>query len=152
MAKKGETNPNAGRKVGAATGLTRRLANELIDQGLAPLNVMIENMMFWHEAAGNLQERIKTEMEKFSADMTVDQIKAINDLMKNFITARNNSQACAVDAAPYCHPRLQAITLNQEKKTTLVIRADLAAPIPGKVEDRSYRENYTNVTPIKRTA
>ena len=62
----------------------------------SPLDVMLENMTYWYELA------------------TKDGEDA--DLARN---ARNMAQACARDAAPYVHPKLQAIAMQARVRRSI---------------------------------
>ncbi len=154
MAGKGGNNPN-GRKVGSSTQLTRAKANEICSTGKSPLDVMMRNMWFWDEHAQTLEQRIRVAMDDLAkpednAEESAAKLAAAKDLLKNFLSARQNAQSCAVDAAPYVHPRLQAITLKKKTEKTIIVEATLAPPTPGITEDRSYRDGYQNVMPIRR--
>src|SRR5665213_2660737 len=91
-AKKGVPNPNAGRKPGSATKLTRKLANDLIRQGYAPLEIMISNMMFWHKSAESIAQKIELlSRQRFEGGDKVKHEK-YNDLLRGFVIARENAQ------------------------------------------------------------
>lgn len=142
MANKRDGSPQAqkgGRKVGAATRLTRVRANEICASGQDPLSVMNENMLFWHEAASAMGERIKRMIEK--DQLSKEEQSALVDILSNFECARENAQRCAVDAAPYVHPKLQSIAM-QRAAEEVVITMEIPPPAYG--EDRSYRDGRSN--------
>lgn len=69
---------------------------------------MQDNMLFWHRHAQTLQEHLGAviiDLEKPDPDLVRDAMKTLGGL----IEARSQSQRCAVDLAPYVHPRLQSI-------------------------------------------
>jgi hypothetical protein len=114
-AKNGGPRPNSGRKEGSTTLLTRKTAQEICDSGESPLHLMHENMLFWWKAATSLGERLNeiilgAEDDPETALDPEARAEAVK-VLANFLAARDRAQACAVDAAPYCHPRLQAIQL-----------------------------------------
>ena len=74
-----------GRKKGTPNKTTAAMAAAVAASGKAPLEVMIENMRHFDEAATNTSE-----------------IEVSDGL-------RMQAQECAKDAAPYIHPKLQAI-------------------------------------------
>jgi hypothetical protein len=137
-AKKGVPNPNAGRRPGSVTKLTRKLANDLIRQGYAPLEIMISNMMFWHKSAESIARKIEllsNEISESGEEKAKHEI--YSDLVRSFLTARENSQKCAVEAAPYCHPRLQSVALKPDGDTAMEFTMKLGPLRKG--EDRSFR-------------
>lgn len=96
---RGGKREGAGRKPGALSTKTRKVAEAAATEGITPLEVMIENMRFAHESAeGFLRKLIESEtpIEGF-------------DAYKEMLRLRAMSQECAKDAAPYMHPRLAAI-------------------------------------------
>jgi hypothetical protein len=136
-AKKGVPNPNAGRRPGSATRLTRKLANDLIRQGYAPLEVMISNMLFWHKRSESIARRIELLSSENVEGSDQAKDEKYDELVRDYVTARENAQKCAVEAAPYCHPRLQSVALRPDGDTVLEVTMDLAPLREG--EDRSYR-------------
>jgi hypothetical protein len=80
------------------------------ENGLTPLAVMQDNMTFWHEQALHLGEKLQ------SLVVNVDdpsQLDAAMKLLRQFLEARKNSEACAVDAAPYFHPKLASVVVKK---------------------------------------
>lgn len=96
-----------GRQKGAknkATIAKERLHNERVEaaanEGISPLEVMLENMRFAHsQAAETLAKMVGLESVE------------PQDL-KELLTLRGIAQECAKEAAPYLHPRLSAIEAN----------------------------------------
>jgi hypothetical protein len=74
----------------------------------APIDVMLNNMLFWYRQA----QRVSVKMEKFleaaNAGDEEDRVELLK-MLRTLLAARNNAQACAVDAAPYCHPKLASV-------------------------------------------
>lgn len=103
----------AGRPPGAANRLSRERANELSKSGETPLDVMIENMLFWHRHS----KHIETLLADIAAQKTLkdeDKIAELQKMLRQFLSARENAQKCAVDAAPYMHARLQNVTVQED--------------------------------------
>ena len=90
---RGGARKNAGRKPGAATKKTREIADKAAAEGLTPLEVMLRTM---HALVGRF-DAIHAQAETDEARAAVPL-----DLMVE-------AAAIAKDAAPYVHPRLQAI-------------------------------------------
>lgn len=145
---RGGPRPNAGRKKNIPNKRTialREVAEKALKLGKTPLDVMIDNMNFWREQSETIGEQLK--------NLIVDEMDpaARNDAIRTvklFLAARENAQTCAVDAAPYVHPKFQSIQIN---KTTTHTEISMTLVPAAKGEDRSYRENG-NIIPIKRTA
>jgi hypothetical protein len=122
-----------GRVAGAANKLTRSLANELARQGCDGLSVMVENMLFWKDKAKSFGE----QLEKLVVPEGNDEARAeALKLLRNFLAARENSQRCAVDVAPYTNPRLQSITIN---KTSVHTEISMKLTPASDDADRTYR-------------
>lgn len=89
------------------------------------MDVMVYNMLFWFRAAKGLETQLHDFMIEYAESEAVrnDPEKAdeFMKLMKHMIAARENSQKCAVDAAPYVHPRLASVTLKNDPKEPLTM-------------------------------
>lgn len=102
-----------GRPPGAVTVLTRELANEIVASGFTPIHVMHDNMRFFFEKG----ERLTTRLEHMLAQTREDQVvnaerfHEMIALLHKINTARQLAEQCAVDLAPYVHPRLSSIAL-----------------------------------------
>jgi len=104
---------------GKATRLTREVANRINRDGDTPLDTMVNNMIYWKRQS----EKLTRDTEKMMArllDMDLNKLEdlsgevaLLNKLMSKMFYAREQSQSCAVDAAPYCHPRLASITVDK---------------------------------------
>ena len=88
-------------------GFTAKEIQELIDAGEAPLNVMINNMLFWFKQAQTFSVKLEKLLVS-EGDEDEKRGEGIK-LLRTLLAARENAQSCAVDAAPYCHPRLATI-------------------------------------------
>lgn len=103
----GRTNkPGAGRpkgSLGQRTKALRAIADEAIAAGITPIEVMLDNMRFYHEKADVLLTAVVAGVR----DGKKKPIELL-ELMKELGSFRDKAQSCAVDAAPYVHPRLSA--------------------------------------------
>lgn len=90
---RGGARKGAGRKVGAATKRTREIADKAAAEGLTPLEVMLRTMRALVGRFDDLRAQALDEKERAAVPL---------DLMVE-------ASAIAKDAAPYIHPRLQAI-------------------------------------------
>src|SRR6185436_4199728 len=95
MSKFGGSRPGAGRPKGATTRWTQEIAAKEFEK-VTPLEVMLANMRFAHERA--------EEVAKVVAGGSADP-----DTLKELLRLRQMAQDCAKDAAPYMHPRLNAV-------------------------------------------
>lgn len=118
----------------------RARAKRLADAGFSPREVMLENMMFWVQRAKFFEkeaERRWIYAESFSLE-TCDRIEDKNERAKyeremvraqGFMTdaidalmhARDKSQACAQQAAPYCHPRLSSMVMSGDPNNPIQV-------------------------------
>ena len=88
---------------------TRDIVAEAIDAGCPmPLSVMLENLDYWHGEALTLGS------SNDPSDRALGRI------------ARSQAQRCAVEAAPFVHPRLQNTVLSGDED---------GGPIKGRVYD-----------------
>lgn len=153
-------------KITQSTALARMSAHKIASSDQAPLKIMLDNMMFWHNQSEALAGQIQASLEEMRAGAASEElIQKFEKSMKHFVDARQNAQSCAVDAAPYVHPKLASVTHKADNKgkiievETVVPVSNLNAPDNGKKDavaeegpDRSYRDGYnkSNVTPIRR--
>lgn len=94
--------------------------------GPPPLDVMMGNMWFYHSHSEVFFTRVVEALEDRGA--TPEQILKAMD---KFLFARDKSQECAKDAAPYVHPKLGA---------KVEIRQD-----PGQLEDTELLEALATI-------
>ena len=127
---------------------------EIVNTGQAPLDIMLRNMMFWDEAAHQLKEQIEATMQDIrdavaSGDLAEDLLKRAKDLLSSHLSAREKAQGCAVDAAPYVHPRMMSIQMKKAGGKKIVVKASLGASKAEEGVNRDYRVGYGTVIPLK---
>lgn len=113
-----------GRPESATKRLSRRRINELHATQHTPVDVMCDNMIFWHQKV----QTTTVHLEKFAEVANfedADDRREFVGIMKTMLAAREHSQQCAVDMAPYCHPRLQAIAIQQNNTHVVQIEGGL---------------------------
>jgi hypothetical protein len=118
---RGGKRPGAGRPKSRATVITRRRANEIVDSGESPLDVMWDNMKFWRHQVSELSNRLDALI--VNVENEDDRHEAIT-LLRQLLAARLRAQECAVDMAPYVHPRLQAIAFQDTPKEPVELLKD----------------------------
>jgi hypothetical protein len=102
---RGGKRANAGRKPGSATQKTRAIADKAAEDGVTPLEVMLDNMRFAHGEAHVVLEKLVAG----GAEVP----EAFNEF-KELLRFRGIAQEAAKDAAPYLHPRLSSVEVNAE--------------------------------------
>jgi hypothetical protein len=95
-----------GRPPMAPNRLSRKRAMELCANNESPLDIMFDNMLFWHHQSKDLGMKLEAICKKIKND---DDRGEAMSVARNFLAARENAQQCAVDCAPYVHAKLQAI-------------------------------------------
>lgn len=117
--------------------LSRGLAAEIIRSGNAPLHVMLNNMLFYHADAQEVKDALDIIVSRVQAtqdetgelsDEDRELYKRALDLAEVYVGARDKSQACARDAAPYVHARFSAVSF-----TPSDAEADLSADVSDEV-------------------
>ena len=112
---RGGPQPGAGRPKGAATVKTRIVANHIAKSGEPlPLEVMIDNMLFWHQEAKKFEQQLMSVLSRNLDQATAETAKEVATALNQVIACRDKSQACAVDAAPYIHAKLASIHYREE--------------------------------------
>lgn len=100
MAKVGGYREGAGRKKGSANKKTREIANKAAEQGLTPLEYMLEVMR------SPMPPEVADLVEAMKREGRLD-IEIVNRL----VSWHSMRFEAAKGAAPYIHPRLNATTM-----------------------------------------
>ena len=95
-----------GRPPMAPNRLSRKKAMELCANDELPLDIMFNNMLFWHRQSRDLGVKLEAICKKIKND---DDRREAMSVARNFLSAREAAQRCAVDCAPYVHAKLQAV-------------------------------------------
>jgi hypothetical protein len=96
---------NAGRKRGTPNKATAARQAAVAASGITPLEVMLDNMRFAHQRAGELLAALLADVEAGE----VKESAALIDAFKPIQVPRQTAQDCARDAAKYVHPKLANI-------------------------------------------
>ena len=75
---------------------------------------MVDNMLFWYRTTKTIEGALAKIIEGDIDD--ADSRLEFLSLLKKFLSSREQSQKCAVDAAPYVHPRLATVKLEGQVK------------------------------------
>ena len=108
--------------------MLRAIADKAVRTGKTPLDIMLRNMRFYDEKAEAMLGVIESKLgdqKSVPAELL--------ELLREMSTYRMSAQKCAVDAAPFVHPKLSAI---EYKNTT--------DKIAGKPEDQMSREELAD--------
>ncbi|MBR1151557.1 hypothetical protein [Bradyrhizobium sp. JYMT SZCCT0428] len=97
--------------INARTAALRNIADEALAAGITPLEVMLQNMRFYHSEA----ETILADLLKDLAEHSKTPEELIS-AMKELGSFKEKAQKCAVDAAPFLHPHLSAVSVNANIK------------------------------------
>jgi len=112
---KGGLRPGTGRPKGALAKKTRAVAEKAAATGMTPLEVMIDNMRHFYQAAVDAEATIAgmtvdEMLGKIGVDATPDeQFKFLLAQVKQTAGFRQMAQDAARDASPFIHPRLSAV-------------------------------------------
>lgn len=105
----------SGRKIGAATKLTRKIADKAAAEGISPLEIMLANMRHFQQVAVDAEAILAgLTAEEFAGEKGKDlkpeeQFKLLLAEVKKAAGFRQMAHDCARDASPYMHPRLTAV-------------------------------------------
>lgn len=105
----------AGRPAGAVTKRTREVADRAIQEGVTPLDVMLENMRHFRQVAIDAEATLDgLTAGEFSAQIPdnatpEDQFKFLLAQVKKTAGFRQAAQDAARDAAPYIHAKLASV-------------------------------------------
>lgn len=120
MAKNGKH--AGGRPKGAVSKKTlmlREVATKALEAGVTPLEVMLENMRYFHGQAQELLQKIIVNVD--TDKLEEDDRQALLESMKSLGSFRKHAQECAVDAAPYLHAKLSNVTVQGDKDNPLFL-------------------------------
>lgn len=135
----GGARSNAGRKPGAATKRTRKIADKAAkDGGVLPLEVMLDNMRFYHSEAAKKLADLLLKVDQDNADAKIEGIKALFSL-------REKAGDAAKEAAPYLHPRMSPVDGKQKVPDTI--------PYPDRLKSYEIKDAIaasTNVVPMRK--
>ena len=116
VGKNGGARAGAGRPPSVLTATSRDdavAATKAVN--LTPIQVMAKNMAFWDNAATESTAKIEAILQAVEdGSEVVDEtiLKDLNSALKRMLFARDQSQKCAADMAPYRHPRLANIEVH----------------------------------------
>lgn len=91
----------------------RAISDQAIALGVTPLEVLLDNMRFYHDKAVVLQTAIVQKVSTKGVLKNADAMELLNEF-KELGEFRKLSGGFAVDAAPYVHARLSSTTVSGE--------------------------------------
>lgn len=102
MGKRGGSYPGAGRPKGSIAKRTQELLQKAQEGGIMPMDVLLNDMRYFHNLAEQLVKKIKNkEIDEETAE----------DL-KKAIGFKQIARECARDVSPYIHPKLASVEAN----------------------------------------
>jgi hypothetical protein len=138
-----------GRKPGSLTVKNRAIAERALADGQTPLEVMLDNMRFYHQASLKLIEQLlehgapPVEGEpQPDAPPNNDVIEALRQLLG----FRKLAGEAARDAAPYLHPRLSS-TVDDEPQNDFVPLAQRLEAYQRRDDLAAAGGNVVDITP-----
>lgn len=97
------------------------VADKALKEGVMPIEVMLDNMRYFHGEAQSLLTKVLAGIdEDEAAEELIEAIKALGSF-------RMKAQECAVDVAPYLHPKLSNVTVKGDEENPLTIQERDAA-------------------------
>jgi hypothetical protein len=109
---RGGKREGAGRKKGALTVRTQKIAEQAAKEGKTPLEVMLDNMRHFQQVALSAEaviESLSAEQVELGDASPEAQFKKLLAEVKKAAGFRQMAHECARDAAGYLHPKLQSI-------------------------------------------
>jgi hypothetical protein len=109
---RGGKREGAGRKKGALTVRTQKIAEQAAKEGKTPLEVMLDNMRHFQQVALSAEaviESLSAEQIELGDTSPEVQFKKLLAEVKKAAGFRQMAHECARDAASYLHPKLQSI-------------------------------------------
>lgn len=121
---RGGKREGAGRKKGALTVRTRQVAEQALAEGKTPLEVMLDNMRHFQQAALSAEAVIAGLSVEEIVGQTLspeDQFKKLLADVKKAAGLRQMAHECARDAAAYMHPKLSSVSHTGDDENPLNI-------------------------------
>jgi len=107
---RGGYRPGSGRKPSGLTTKTREIAERAIGEGETPLEVMLNNMRFYHRKAGELLAKLIVEgarpLEVAEGEEVGEPHANVIEAISKVLELRKRAGEEAARAAPYVHPRM----------------------------------------------
>lgn len=118
----------SGRKSGSLTVKNREIAERVLaNGGLTPLEVILDNMRFYHQASVHLVAKLLEQgapppMGEPAPDANPNQ--NVVDALREVLGFRKMAGEAAKEAAPYLHPRLSSVVEDDGEGEETVPLAD----------------------------
>jgi hypothetical protein len=119
---RGGYRPNAGRPPFSGDkkmARVRQITNKMLQQEQVPLRVMMNNMVHYVEEANGIEKQFEAQMAENAARFSEEGFLKALELLSKIGDARMKAQKCAVDAAPFIHPKLSNITMDVKQQVEL---------------------------------
>jgi hypothetical protein len=114
---RGGARPNSGPKKNPLVKTSREaMVDATKAVGITPAQVMAENLRFWYDVSTSLTDKIEKALASLTPEDVREEpelLRQLNNNLKNMLIARERAQECAVDMAPYRHPRLANIEVTE---------------------------------------
>lgn len=151
--------PKGTGKSTALSRISRRKAAQLCAEDESPLDVMIDNMLHWRRQALKygvlLDEKHELLMRFKAVEINEETLKQFMTLLREhtavankMLEARERSQKCAVDAAPYVHPKLTSIAVKSPDGNKGLVKFSLGIGQLQQVVEVTVDENGNGSTAV----
>lgn len=115
---RGGARAGSGRKPGLASekkyGTVLEAMSRPEMEGLTPIIVMTDNMKYYHDRAADFDKKLAEVADSMTVEQIAqggEKVMTVLKLISKIGEFRLKAQECAVDAAPYVHPRLAAMAI-----------------------------------------
>lgn len=116
----------------------RAIADEALKAGETPLDVMLENMRFYHKQAEVIHNEVDALLAKANTDnVDFELVQELTERVEKMGRYRDKAQGCAADAAPFMHPKLAAIQVSGQVDSNVTM---LAATMTDQEAIEAYRQ------------
>lgn len=122
LAARGER--GVGRPPAFQINMTQEALKRAAANGILPIEVMLENMRWWHKEAVKVNKQMRELLEVASTTIEPDaaSVAKLTDTVKLLDRFRDNAQSCAVDAAPYIHHKLGSMVVKGDADNPLIVQ------------------------------
>jgi len=90
----------------------------------SPLEVMLDDMLFWDRAADELDKAKKKFALEVIDNPTPERLKELKKFDRAFFAATTKSWKAAVRCMPYCHAKLKPIDAETQPRINIQLSED----------------------------
>lgn len=139
----GGARANSGRKPGSMNARSRETVEKALSRGVSPIEVMLENMRFYHQGACELAEALLSgkPMDAAAAVGAAEEAQetpnaTVIEAIGQVVGLRKLAGEEAARAAPYCHVRLAPASDGEAQG-----EGDVEIPLADRLKEYQRRED-----------